>query len=138
MALETFQHLHGLSLRFHLERQTGGMTRDIERGVRGVESLISYSLYSVVPTLFEVALVLTILSVQFDPWFALITVVALTCYVVFTVRITEWRTQFRREANEFDSAAHTRAIDALLNYETVKYFNNEAFEARRYDESLQR
>ena len=138
MALETFQHLHGLSLRFHLERQTGGMTRDIERGVRGVESLISYSLYSVVPTLFEVALVLTILSVQFDPWFALITVAALTCYVVFTVRITEWRTQFRREANEFDSAAHTRAIDALLNYETVKYFNNEAFEARRYDESLQR
>ena len=138
MALETFQHLHGLSLRFHLERQTGGMTRDIERGVRGVESLISYSLYSVVPTLFEVALVLTILSVQFDPVFALITVVALVFYVVFTIRITEWRTQFRREANEFDSAAHTRAVDSLLNYETVKYFNNEAFEARRYDESLQR
>jgi ATP-binding cassette subfamily B protein len=138
MALETFQHLHGLSLRFHLERQTGGMTRDIERGVRGVESLISYSLYSVVPTLFEVALVLTILSVQFDPVFALITVAALVFYVVFTVRITEWRTQFRREANEFDSAAHTRAIDSLLNYETVKYFNNESFESRRYDESLQR
>jgi ATP-binding cassette subfamily B protein len=138
MALETFQHLHGLSLRFHLERQTGGMTRDIERGVRGVESLISYSLYSVVPTLFEVALVLTILSVQFDPVFALITVAALVLYVTFTIRITEWRTQFRREANEFDSAAHTRAIDSLLNYETVKYFNNEAFEAQRYDESLQR
>ena len=138
MALETFQHLHGLSLRFHLERQTGGMTRDIERGVRGVESLISYSLYSVVPTLFEVALVLTILSVQFDPLFALITLAALVFYVFFTIRITEWRTQFRREANEFDSAAHTRAIDSLLNYETVKYFNNEAFEARRYDESLQR
>ena len=138
MALETFQHLHGLSLRFHLERQTGGMTRDIERGVRGVESLISYSLYSVVPTLFEVALVLTILSVQFDPWFALITVAALVLYVTFTIRITEWRTQFRREANEFDSAAHTRAIDSLLNYETVKYFNNEAFESQRYDESLQR
>ena len=138
MALETFQHLHGLSLRFHLERQTGGMTRDIERGVRGVESLISYSLYSVVPTLFEVALVLTILSVQFDPVFALITVAALVLYVTFTIRITEWRTQFRREANEFDSAAHTRAIDSLLNYETVKYFNNESFEAQRYDESLQR
>ena len=138
MALETFQHLHGLSLRFHLERQTGGMTRDIERGVRGVESLISYSLYSVVPTLFEVALVLGILSVQFDPLFALITVAALVFYVTFTIRITEWRTQFRREANEFDSVAHTRAIDSLLNYETVKYFNNEAFESRRYDESLQR
>ena len=138
MALETFQHLHGLSLRFHLERQTGGMTRDIERGVRGVESLISYSLYSVVPTLFEVVLVLGILSVQFDPVFALITLVALVFYVTFTIRITEWRTQFRREANEFDSVAHTRAIDSLLNYETVKYFNNEAFEARRYDESLQR
>ena len=137
MALETFQHLHGLSLRFHLERQTGGMTRDIERGVRGVESLISYSLYSVVPTLFEVALVLTILSVQFDPVFALITLAALVLYVVFTIRITEWRTQFRREANEFDSVAHTRAIDSLLNYETVKYFNNESFEAKRYDESLQ-
>ena len=138
MALETFQHLHGLSLRFHLERQTGGMTRDIERGVRGVESLISYSLYSVVPTLFEVALVLTILSVQFDPVFALITVVALVFYVTFTIRITEWRTQFRREANEFDSVAHTRAIDSLLNYETVKYFNNESFESQRYDDSLQR
>ena len=138
MALETFQHLHGLSLRFHLERQTGGMTRDIERGVRGVESLISYSLYSVVPTLFEVALVLTILSVQFDPVFALITVVALVFYITFTIRITEWRTQFRREANEFDSVAHTRAIDSLLNYETVKYFNNESFESQRYDESLQR
>ena len=138
MALETFQHLHGLSLRFHLERQTGGMTRDIERGVRGVESLISYSLYSVVPTLFEVVLVLGILSVQFDPVFALITLAALVFYVTFTIRITEWRTQFRREANEFDSVAHTRAVDSLLNYETVKYFNNEAFEARRYDESLQR
>ncbi len=138
MALETFQHLHGLSLRFHLERQTGGMTRDIERGVRGVESLISYSLYSVVPTLFEVVLVLAILSIQFDPWFALITGVALVLYVVFTIQVTEWRTQFRRQANEFDSVAHTRAIDSLLNYETVKYFNNEGFESQRYDDSLQR
>ena len=138
MALETFEHLHGLSLRFHLERQTGGMTRDIERGVRGVESLISYSLYSVVPTLFEVVLVLGILSVQFDPWFAVITGVALVLYVVFTIQVTEWRTQFRRQANEFDSVAHTRAIDSLLNYETVKYFNNESFEAQRYDDSLQR
>ena len=138
IALQTFEHLHALSLRFHLERQTGGMTRDFERGVRGIESLISYSLYSIVPTLIEVLMVLTILAVKFDPWFAWITLTALGVYILFTVSVTEWRTQFRREANEFDSAAHTRAIDSLLNYETVKYFNNEAFEARRYDESLDR
>jgi ABC-type transport system involved in Fe-S cluster assembly fused permease/ATPase subunit len=138
IALQTFEHLHALSLRFHLARQTGGMTRDIERGVRGIESLISYSLYSIIPTLIEVGLVLTILAVKFDAWFAWITVAALGLYIVFTVRITEWRTQFRKQANEFDSAAHTRAIDSLLNYETVKYFGNEAFEARRYDDSLER
>ncbi len=137
IALETFQHLHGLSLRFHLERQTGGMTRDIERGVRGIESLISYSLYSVVPTLIEVALVLSILAVKFDVWFAGITLVALALYIVFTIGVTEWRTQYRRQANEFDSAAHTKAVDSLLNYETVKYFNNETFEAARYDKSLE-
>jgi len=137
IALETFQHLHGLSLRFHLERQTGGMTRDIERGVRGIESLISYSLYSVVPTLIEVTLVLSILAVKFDVWFAGITLTALALYIVFTIQVTEWRTQYRRQANEFDSAAHTKAVDSLLNYETVKYFNNEAFEAARYDKSLE-
>ena len=137
IALETFEHLHGLSLRFHLERQTGGMTRDIERGVRGIESLISYSLYSVVPTLIEVALVLGILAVKFDVWFAGITLTALVLYIIFTIGVTEWRTQYRRMANEFDSAAHTKAIDSLLNYETVKYFNNEAFEAARYDKSLE-
>src|SRR5206468_6573331 len=107
-------------------------------GVRCIESLISYSLYSIVPTLFELAMVLTILAVKFDIWFAWITVAALAVYIVFTVSITEWRTKFRREANEFDSAAHTRAVDSLLNYETVKYFNNEEFEAGRYDESLRR
>ena len=138
IALQTFEHLHALSLRFHLARQTGGMTRDIERGVRGIESLISYSLYSIVPTLIEVGLVLTILAVKFDVWFAWITVAALGLYIFFTVRITEWRTQFRKQANEFDSAAHTKAVDSLLNYETVKYFGNEAFEAKRYDESLER
>ena len=138
IALETFQHLHALSLRFHLARQTGGMTRDIERGVRGIESLISYSLYSIVPTLIEVALVLTILAVKFDAWFAWITLAALSLYIYFTVRITEWRTHFRKAANEFDSAAHTKAIDSLLNYETVKYFGNEAYEANRYDQSLER
>ncbi len=136
IALQTFQHLHSLSLRFHLERQTGGMTRDIERGVRGIESLISYSLYSIVPTLIEVVLVLCILGWTFDVWFALITLAALAIYIFFTVSVTEWRTQFRRQANEFDSAAHTKAVDSLLNYETVKYFNNEGFEAQRYDRSL--
>ncbi|WP_345061018.1 ABC transporter ATP-binding protein/permease [Acidovorax lacteus] len=138
IALQTFQHLHGLSLRFHLERQTGGMTRDIERGVRGIESLISFSLFNVAATLVEVVLVLSVLAVKFDAWFAWITLGALVCYIAYTVVVTEWRTKFRREANEFDSAAHTKAVDSLLNYETVKYFNNEAFEARRYDESLER
>ena len=138
IALKTFEHLHGLSLRFHLERQTGGMTRDIERGVKGVESLISYSLYSIFPTFIEVALVLGILAVRFDAWFFWITVAALVFYVSFTVSMTEWRTRFRREANMADSTAHTKAIDSLLNFETVKYFNNEEFEARRYDESLEK
>jgi ATP-binding cassette, subfamily B, heavy metal transporter len=137
IALKTFEHLHALSLRFHLERQTGGMTRDIERGVRGIESLISYSLYSIIPTLIEVAMVLTILAVKFDVWFAIITLAALAFYITFTVLVTEWRTKFRKEANEFDSAAHTKAVDSLLNYETVKYFNNEQFEAKRYDVSLE-
>ncbi len=137
IALETFRHLHALSLRFHLERQTGGMTRDIERGVRSTESLVSYSLYSILPTLIEMALVLGILAFTFDVGFAAITAVALVCYITFTVKVTEWRTQYRREANAQDSAAHTKAVDALLNYETVKYFNNEDFEAHRYDENLQ-
>jgi len=138
IALQTFEHLHALSLRFHLERQTGGMTRDIERGVRGIESLISFTLFNIGATLIEVAMVLTVLAVKFDAWFAWITLAALACYITFTVLLTEWRTQFRRQANEFDSAAHSKAVDSLLNYETVKYFNNEAFEASRYDESLQR
>jgi ATP-binding cassette subfamily B protein len=136
IALETFEHLHRLSLRFHLERQTGGMSRDIERGVRGIESLIAYSLYSIVPTLIEVVLVLTILGLKFDKWYAIITLIALAAYIYFTVTITEWRTQFRKQVNEFDSNAHSRAIDSLLNYETVKYFGNEAFEAKRYDDNL--
>ncbi len=138
ISLEVFRHLHALSLRFHLERQTGGMTRDIERGTRGVHSLISYSLYSIIPTLIEVALVLTLLAVKFDIWFAGITIIALVFYITFTVTVTEWRTKFRKEMNELDSSAHSRAIDSLLNYETVKYFNNEDFEARRYDENLLR
>ena len=138
IALQTFEHLHGMSLRFHLERQTGGMTRDIERGVKGVESLISYSLYSIVPTFIELVLVLGILAVKFDIWFALITIMALVVYITFTVTVTQWRTQYRREANLIDSSAHSKAIDSLLNYETVKYFNNERFEATRYDEDLEK
>jgi ATP-binding cassette subfamily B protein len=114
------------------------MTRDIERGVRGIESLIQFLLFSLLPTLLEVVRVVTILSVKFDLWFAWITLAALVAYIIFTVLITEWRTKFRRQANEFDSAAHTKAVDSLLNYETVKYFNNEKFEASRYDVSLER
>ena len=138
ISLQVFRHLHALSLRFHLERQTGGMTRDIERGTRAVNSLISYSLYSIIPTLIEVAMVLTLLAVKFDAWFAWITLIALVFYISFTVLVTEWRTEFRKVMNELDSKAHSRAIDSLLNYETVKYFNNEEFEARRYDDNLER
>jgi len=138
ISLQVFRHLHALSLRFHLERQTGGMTRDIERGTRAVHSLISYSLYSIFPTLIEVAMVLTLLAVKFDIWFAWITIIALIVYITFTIVVTEWRTQFRKVMNDLDSTAHSRAIDSLLNYETVKYFNNEEFEARRYDDNLVR
>jgi ATP-binding cassette subfamily B protein len=136
ISLEVFRHLHNLSLRFHLERQTGGMTRDIERGTRGVHSLISFSLYSIVPTLIEMVMVLTLLAVKFDVWFAVITLIALVFYITYTITVTEWRTQFRKKMNELDSTAHSKAIDSLLNYETVKYFNNEEYEAQRYDKSL--
>lgn len=136
ISLEVFRHLHNLSLRFHLERQTGGMTRDIERGTRGVHSLISFSLYSIIPTLIEMVMVLTLLAVKFDIWFAVITGVALVFYITYTITVTEWRTQFRKKMNELDSTAHSKAIDSLLNYETVKYFNNEEYEAQRYDKSL--
>jgi ATP-binding cassette subfamily B protein len=137
ITLQVFRHLHALSLRFHLERQTGGVTRDIERGTRAINSLISYSIYSILPTLVEVAMVLALLAAKFDVWFAWITAAALLAYIAFTVTVTEWRTQLRRRMNELDTVAHSRAIDSLLNYETVKYFNNEEFEARRYDENLE-
>lgn len=136
IALQVFRHMHALSLRFHLERQTGGMTRDIERGTRALQSLISYSLYTILPTLVELSLALVLLGSQFDLGFVWITLAALVAYGIFTISLTEWRTQFRRKMNELDSKAHQRAVDALLNYETVKYFNNEDFEARRYDEGL--
>jgi ATP-binding cassette, subfamily B, heavy metal transporter len=138
ISLEVFRHLHALSLRFHLERQTGGMTRDIERGTRAVRTLIGFTLFNIAPTLLEMALVLTLLAVKFDAWFAWITVAALVLYITYTITITEWRTQFRKKMNDLDGAAHTRAIDSLLNYETVKYFNNEEFEAKRYDENLEK
>lgn len=137
IALQVFRHLHALSLRFHLERQTGGVSRDIERGSRAISSLIGYTLYSILPTLVEVLLVLGVLLVRYDLGFALITLASLVAYIVFTVKISNWRIGIRRAVNETDSAANTRAIDSLLNYETVKYFNNEEYEARRYDEQLQ-
>ena len=138
ISLEVFRHLHALSLRFHLERQTGGMTRDIERGTRAVRTLIGFTLFNIAPTLIEMALVLTLLAVKFDAWFAWITVAALILYITYTITVTEWRTQFRIKMNDMDGQAHTRAIDSLLNYETVKYFNNEEFEAKRYDENLEK
>ena len=136
VALEVFQHLHNLSLRFHLARQTGGISRDLERGTRSISSLISYTLYSILPTLIEVFLVLGILFVRYDIIFVLITLASLTAYVVFTVKVSDWRINIRRAVNENDSAANSRAIDSLINYETVKYFNNEHWEAQRYDAQL--
>src|SRR5688572_8090048 len=136
VALGVFRHLHSLSLRFHLERQTGGMTRDIERGTRGISTLLSYLIFSIFPVILEFALVAAVLITKFDWRFAAVTFVAVAIYIVFTVLITEWRMEIRRRANELDSRANTRAIDSLLNYETVKYFGNEEFEARRYDEQL--
>jgi ATP-binding cassette subfamily B protein len=138
IALEVFRHLHALSLRFHLARQTGGLTRDVERGQRGISTLISFTLFSILPTAVEIGLVAAILVVRYDWTFIAITLTALTLYVAATILITDWRTGFRRQMNELDSKANTRAIDSLLNYETVKYFGNEGFEARRYDESMQR
>ncbi|MEF8748939.1 MAG: ABC transporter ATP-binding protein/permease [Candidatus Accumulibacter propinquus] len=137
IALEVFRHLHALSLRFHLQRQTGGVSRDIERGSRSISSLISYTLYSILPTLVEISLVLGILFARYDSSFVLITLASLSAYVVFTIKVSNWRIAIRRKVNDTDSAANTRAIDSLLNYETVKYFNNEEFEARRYDQQMQ-
>jgi ABC-type transport system involved in Fe-S cluster assembly fused permease/ATPase subunit len=136
VALQVFEHLHALSLRFHLERQTGGMSRDIERGAAGIRFLLNFMLFNILPTLLEIGFVAVILLVKYDPWFAIITLGTLVVYIAFTLWITEWRMVFRRTMNEMDSKANTRAIDSLLNYETVKYFNNETYEARRYDETL--
>ena len=137
VALQVFRHLHSLSLRFHLDRQTGGVSRDLERGTRAISSLLGYAVYSIFPTLVEISLVTGILLVKYEIWFTVITAVTLTGYIGYTVTVTEWRTKYRRQMNEQDSRASTRAIDSLLNYETVKYFGNEQHEARRYDEGLQ-
>jgi ATP-binding cassette subfamily B protein len=138
VSLDAFEHLLALSLRFHLERQTGGVSRDIERGSRSIQSLLNYTIYNILPTLVEITMVIVLLSAKFDGWFAAITFGALVIYIAFTVSITEWRTAFRRAMNEQDSKANTKALDALLNYETVKYFSNEGFEQARYDENLHR
>jgi ABC-type transport system involved in Fe-S cluster assembly fused permease/ATPase subunit len=138
ITLQVFEHLHALSLRFHLDRQTGGLTRDIERGTRSIGSLISYTLYSILPTLVEITLVIGILAARYAWDFTLITTTTLTIYVVFTILVTNWRTVLRREVNELDSAANIRAVDSLINFETVKYFNNERWEHDRYDEQMQK
>ncbi|MEW5943958.1 MAG: ABC transporter ATP-binding protein/permease [Pseudomonadota bacterium] len=137
VALQVFRHLHALALRFHLDRQTGGMSRDIERGTRGIGFLLNFMLFNILPTLIEIGMVAVILLVKYDIWFSVITFVTLTAYIAFTLFVTEWRMVFRRTMNDMDSKANTRAIDSLLNYETVKYFSNEEYETRRYDESLQ-
>ena len=138
VALTVFRHLHALSLRFHLERQTGGVSRDIERGSRGISTLMSYMLFSIIPVILEFSLVAAVLLTKFDWRFAAVTFGAVAIYLGFTIAVTEWRMDIRRRVNELDSRANTRAIDSLLNYETVKYFNNEEFEARRYDDNLQK
>ncbi len=138
VALTVFRHLHSLSLRFHLDRETGGVTRDIERGTRGISTLLNFMLFSIIPVILEFSLVAAVLLKRFDWRFAAVTFGAVTVYIFFTVSVTEWRMEIRRQANELDSRANTRAIDSLLNYETVKYFNNEEFEARRYDENLRK
>ena len=138
VALQAFDHLLALSLRFHLERQTGGISRDIERGSRAIQSLLNFLIYNILPTLVEITLVIGLLATRFDGWFSAITFGALLAYISFTIIVTEWRTHFRRAMNEQDSQANTKAVDALINYETVKYFGNEGFEHGRYDENLQR
>jgi len=136
LALKTFRHLHELSLRFHLERRTGAVTREIDHGIRGVSSLVSFTLYSILPTLVEIGLVFGYLLSHYEIWFAVIVATSLAVYIAFTLTVTNWRTRFRRQVNELDARASSNAVDSLLNYETVKYFNNEEFEARRYDGTL--
>ena len=136
VALNVFRHLHALSLRFHLERQTGGLSRSVERGTKAIQTLLSFMLFNILPTLLEILLVCAILWGMFNIWFALATFLTVVLYIAYTLVVAEWRTKFRREMNEMDNQANTKAIDSLLNYETVKYFGNEEHEARRYDNAL--
>ena len=138
ISVRALEHLHRLSLRYHLERRTGGISRDMERGTRAVSSLLNYMVFNILPTLVEVLLVAGILLKKYSPWFAVITFASVVVYIAYTFFITEWRMKYRVEMNRLDSEANTRAIDSLINYETVKYFGNEALEVRRYDDTLRR
>ncbi len=138
LALQTFRHLHALSLRFHLERRTGGLSRVIERGTKAIDLLLRFSLFSIIPTILELAFVIGIFAFAFNLWFAVVLIVTIAAYIAFTFSITEWRTRFHREMNALDTDANSKAIDSLLNFETVKYFGNENFEAKRFDGSMKR
>lgn len=137
VGLEVFAHLHQLELEFHLGRQTGGISRDIDRGTNGINFMMRFMVFNILPTIFELIGVMLILLIAFDVWFSAVTLVCVVAYVVFSIKTTQWRTRFVKEANRLDSKSSTRAVDSLLNYETVKYFNNEAFEATQYNENLQ-
>jgi len=136
VSVRVLEHLHRLSLRYHLERQTGGISRDMDRGTRAVSSLLNYMVFQILPTLVEVSLIAGILLGKYDPWFGIVTFISVIAYIAFTFLITEWRMKYRIEMNRLDSRANTQAVDSLLNYETVKYFGNETLEIRRYDQSL--
>ena len=136
IALKVFKHLHQLSLRFHLDRQTGGISRDIERGSRSIAQLLSFLVFNIVPTIFEILVVCAILFFNFNIWFVVVTLVTVTVYFVYTYKVTEWRIKFRVEMNQADSTANSTAVDSLINYETVKYFGNEDYEAGRYDRHM--
>ncbi|MFQ3212239.1 MAG: ABC-type transport system involved in Fe-S cluster assembly fused permease/ATPase subunit [Oceanospirillaceae bacterium] len=137
VGLEVFAHLHQLELDFHLSRQTGGISRDIDRGTNGINFMMRFMVFNILPTILELIGVMLILLFAFDVWFSAVTLVCVVVYVVFSIKTTEWRTRFVKEANRLDSKSSTRAVDSLLNYETVKYFNNEAFEAKQYNGNLQ-
>jgi ATP-binding cassette subfamily B protein len=137
VGLEVFAHLHQLELDFHLSRQTGGISRDIDRGTNGINFMMRFMVFNILPTILELIGVMLILLFAFDVWFSAVTLVCVAVYVVFSIKTTEWRTRFVKEANRLDSKSSTRAVDSLLNYETVKYFNNEAFEAKQYNVNLQ-
>ncbi|MBS1270857.1 MAG: ATM1-type heavy metal exporter [Gammaproteobacteria bacterium] len=136
ITLKVFRHLHNLSLRFHLDRQTGGLSRDLERGSRSIAQLLNYMVFSILPTVFEILVVCGILLVKFQPWFAIITLITVVVYFVYTYKVTEWRIKFRVQMNQADSTANSAAVDSLINYETVKYFGNERWEAERFDKNL--